>query len=222
MTRIFPITFSGGFGVDRIFLSSVKSIKTCYVKVDAAIQLRSQRTLGFMEALPCADTCYGCFLGVGAHAVSRRVKASSAMARPTAAHRSPGSDGDGCLSSPVMASLMNGLHRHEKKRKKRGPGSPRRINTYARENLPGMLKTPIELQSLLADGSAVSCITGRQRRWRTSSEHRQKDGVDVCSGCMFGRERIYRRRVQIYPDTHTHTHTGAQPLSLRVLTEATL
>lgn len=99
--------------------------------------------------------------------MSRYVKASSPLMReadlvwPRTARRSPIPDRDGCLSSPVMASLMNGLRCQEKKGKK-GPGSPQRINTYARENLPHMLKTPIEPQPLLAACSAVSYITDRQ------------------------------------------------------------
>lgn len=76
-----------------------------------------------------------------------------------------------------MALLMNGLHCQEKKgeEKKRGPGSPQRINTYARKNLPRMLKTPIELRSLLAAHSAVSCITGRQ----TSGSERVENIEDL-------------------------------------------
>lgn len=47
---------------------------------------------------------------------------------------------DDCLSSAVMALVMNGLHCQRKK----GPGSSRRINTYARMDLLRMLKTLIQ------------------------------------------------------------------------------
>lgn len=116
--------------------------------------------------------------------MSHYVKASSSLMReadlvwPHAARRSPIPDRDGCLSSPVMASLMNGLHCQEKKGKK-GPGSPQRINTYAPENLPRMLKPPIEPRPLLAACSAVSCITDGQ----TSGSERVENMVRRISRC---------------------------------------
>lgn len=79
--------------------------------------------------------------------MSHCVKTSSLLMREArsvwhgTARRSPFSDRDGCLSSPVMASVMNGLHCQGKKGK-RGPGSPLRINMYAQEDLLRMLKTP--------------------------------------------------------------------------------
>lgn len=148
-------------------VSSVKSIKPCYVNVERRNSIEKS---GNARLYGGADSRCGRFLGVGATArtMSHCVKASSSLMRkaalvwPDAAHRSPDSDRDGCLSSPVRASLMDGLHCQEKKGEKSGPGSPQRINTYARENLPGMLKTPIKLRSLLTAPSAVSCITSRQ------------------------------------------------------------
>ncbi|CAG10731.1 unnamed protein product [Tetraodon nigroviridis] len=93
----------------------------CYVKVE---RCNSIEMSGNAQLYGSADTR---FLGVGAtaHTMSHCVKASSSLMReaalvwPDAAHRSPGSDRDGCLSSPVMALLMNGLHCQEKKGKKR-------------------------------------------------------------------------------------------------------
>lgn len=91
-----------------------------------------------------------------------------------------------------------------KERKKRGPGSPQRINTYARENLLRMLKTPIELRSLLAACSAVSCITGRQTSGSErveNMEDSQKDfKVEMCRvGACLARESDE----EMDPDTHT-------------------
>lgn len=70
--------------------------------------------------------------------MSHYVKASSSLRReadllwPHTARRSPIPDRDGCLSSPVMVSLMNGLHCQEKKGK-RGLGALRgSIRTHGR------------------------------------------------------------------------------------------
>lgn len=82
------------------------------------------------------------------HAMSPCVKASSLLMREASAvwhstaRHSPFSDRDGCLSSPVMASVMNGLHCQGEKGKE-GPGSPPRINMYAQEDLLRILKTLI-------------------------------------------------------------------------------
>lgn len=142
-----------------------------------------QGTLGFMEALLCTDTRYRRFLGVGAtaHAMSHCVKASSSLMReaalvwPAAAHRSPGSDRDGCLSSPVMASLMNGLHCQEKKAKK-GAWKPSE-DQYVRTGEPAShVKNPH--RAPVPPGCLLCCLL---HHWQTNlweregGEHSQKD-----------------------------------------------
>lgn len=69
------------------------------------------------------------------------------------------------------------------KQRKRGPGSPLRINTYAEENLPRILKSPIQPPTSppppLPTRSAVSCITDRQasgRRWAGNVRTLRKQG----------------------------------------------
>lgn len=72
--------------------------------------------------------------------------------------RGPFFDRDACLSSPVVASVMNGLYCRRKRggKKKRGPGSPPRINMYAQEDLIRMLKNP---EAPSRPPAPVSCIT---------------------------------------------------------------
>lgn len=73
------------------------------------------------------------------------------------------------------------------KERKRGPGSPPRINTYAQEDLLRMLKTLIQPQPPLPARSAVSCITDGQAsgsEWAGELRLRRED-VSVCMcGCM--------------------------------------
>lgn len=78
---------SGGeSGEHRILLSSTKSIKTCYVKVERRNSIEKSgdaRLYGGITAHPKhADAYWGS--GATAHGVSRRVKASSSPMREAA------------------------------------------------------------------------------------------------------------------------------------------
>lgn len=136
-----------------------------------------------MEALLCTDTRSRRLLGVGAtaQAMSHCAKALSslmgeaALVWPNAAHRSSASDRDGCLSSPVMASLMNGLHCQENKGKK-GAWKPSE-DQYVRTGEPAWhVKNPH--RAALPPGCLLRCFL---HHWQTNlweregGEHRQKD-----------------------------------------------
>lgn len=107
------------------------------------------------------------------------VKASSSLMGeanlvwPDVAHRGPIPDRDGCLSSPAMASLMNGLHCQEEKGKK-GAWEPSEDQYIRPGEPPSHAKNPRRAPA--PPGCLLCCLLHqrdkplRVRSWRTWSE----------------------------------------------------
>ena len=193
-------------------------------------------------------THYGWLLWVrGAdRALSHRVRASSSLIREAssvwhgAARCGPLSDWDGCLSSPVMASVMNGLHCRGNKGKGGLGALWGSIRTHE-EDLLRMLKSLIQ-----PEPSPVRSLCCLLHHWRTSlwervggetTRRRQDFRVRMC-GCMY----IYMKCVSRFSrgagmsansrstrhtqvqDAHrrTHSHNSVNPPTVAALKGATL